>query len=250
MDRTNIKQKYEVVSNRKLSSDLYEMTLSGDTSMIAKPGQFINITIPNHFLKRPISIADWDDEKMVIIYRIAGKGTKWLSLLTSGDKLECLSGLGNGFTVENNRRLIIGGGAGVPPLYGLAKRVVTAGIKPIFILGFRNADEIFYLAEFKALSDEVYVATDDGSFGQKGTVCDLLTVRGLTDIPYYACGPLAMLKSVCHISQTNGQLSLEERMGCGFGACMGCSIKTKNGPKRICKEGPVLSSEELLWDVI
>lgn len=250
MERSNIEQIYEIKSNRILNKGLYEMVLSGDTSMIVNPGQFINIAIPGCFLRRPISIADWKEKELMIIYRVVGKGTDWLSSLKSGNELRCLSGLGNGFAIEPDRHLLVGGGVGIPPLYGLAKGMIARGIKPAVVLGYKSADDIFYLEEFKALTDEVWVATDDGSHGFKGTACDLLKEKELLNIPYYACGPLAMLRSVYKISQADGQISLEERMGCGFGACMGCSIETKNGPKRICKEGPVLRSEELLWDVI
>lgn len=237
---------YSVTENRGLAPGVWEMSLAGDTSPITAPGQFINIRLDGFFLRRPISICDWNDTGLTIIYKVVGKGTAAMSAMEPGQKLDVLSGLGNGFDVARcgRRTVVIGGGAGVPPMYGLAKALLAAGKTPIAVLGFNTKSEVFYEDEFRQLGIETIVATVDGSYGVKGFVTDALPRA----YDYFcACGPLPMLKAVYSASSTSGLLSFEERMGCGFGACMGCSCKTKYGNKRICRDGPVLEKEEIIW---
>ena len=237
---------YTVASNRPLTADVWEMRLLGDASPITAPGQFINIRLEGLFLRRPISVCDWDREGLTIVYKAVGRGTRAMAAMTSGEKLDVLSGLGNGFDVEKcgGRTLVIGGGVGTPPMYGLAKALLAAGKTPVAVLGFNTQSEIFYEDRFKALGVETVTATADGSYGVRGFVTQALPER----YDYYcACGPEPMLKAVWAAAGTSGQLSFEERMGCGFGACMGCSCETKYGGKRICKDGPVLEKEEILW---
>jgi dihydroorotate dehydrogenase electron transfer subunit len=222
------------------------MRLEGDTGAITAPGQFINIRLDGLFLRRPISICDWDGQGITIIYKVVGKGTAALGGMEQGQELDVLCGLGNGFDVSRcgERTLVIGGGVGVPPMYGLAKALLRAGKTPVAILGFNKKEEIFYEDKFRELGIETTVTTVDGSYGVKGFVTDALP----EEYGYFcACGPLPMLKAVYNAAATSGLLSFEERMGCGFGACMGCSCRTKYGNKRICKDGPVLEKEEIIW---
>ena len=237
---------YRVEYNKELTPDVWEMRLAGDTGAITAPGQFLNIRLDGLFLRRPISICDWDSEGVTIIYKVVGKGTAALKSIGPGRELDILCGLGNGFDVTKcgMSTLVIGGGVGVPPMYALAKALLRSGKTPVAILGFNKQDEIFYEDRFRALGVETVVTTVDGSYGKKGFVTDAFPER----YDYFcACGPLPMLKAVCDTAVTSGLLSFEERMGCGFGACMGCSCKTKYGSKRICKDGPVLEKEEILW---
>ncbi len=237
---------YTVTGNQELAPGVWEMSLAGDTSPITTPGQFINIKLDGFFLRRPISVCDWDSRGLTIIYKVVGKGTAVMSAMQPGQELDVLSGLGNGFDVAKcgQRTVVIGGGAGVPPMYGLAKALLAAGKTPSAVLGFNTESEIFYEDQFRKLGIETVVTTVDGSYGQKGFVTDALP----ENYDYFcACGPLPMLKAVYNASSTSGLLSFEERMGCGFGACMGCSCKTKYGNKRICKDGPVLEKEEIIW---
>lgn len=242
-----MKQSYFTVeSNKKIATAVYKMVLAGDTKDIKRPGQFVNIRLEGKYLRRPISVCDYDGETLTIIYKVVGEGTAQMAEMQKGKVLDILSGLGNGFDVEKSgdRPLLIGGGVGVPPLYNLAKRLSEQGKKVSVIMGFNKADEIFYADEFSRIAD-VKVTTADGSFGIKGFVTDAMDK---TDYSYiYTCGPEPMLKAVYNASNTDGQFSFEERMGCGFGACMGCSCKTKYGTKRICKDGPVLVKEEIIW---
>ena len=237
---------YRVEYNKQLSKDVWELRLSGDTGAIAAPGQFINIKLDGCFLRRPISICDWDNEGLTVIYKVVGRGTAVLRGVEPGQDLDILCGLGNGFDVSKcgPRTLVIGGGVGTPPMYGLAKALLKAGKTPAAILGFNTKSEIFYEERFRALGIETVVTTVDGSYGTKGFVTDALP----ESYDYFcACGPLPMLKAVYNAAETSGLMSFEERMGCGFGACMGCSCKTKYGSKRICKDGPVLEKEEIIW---
>ena len=243
-----IRDLYHIHSNRWLKGDVWEMRLIGDVYPITAPGQFINVKADGHFLRRPISVCDWDEETamITIVYKVVGKGTEALSRMQSGQALDVLCGLGNGFDVSKcgEKTLVIGGGAGVPPMYGLAKELLRAGKTPVAILGFNTIKEMFYVDDFQALGIETIVTTVDGSFGVKGFVTDALP----EEYDYFcACGPLPMLKAVSDAASTSGLLSFEERMGCGFGACMGCTCKTKYGDKRICKDGPVLEKEEIIW---
>ena len=236
---------YKIKSNQALTADVFKMVLEGDTSAITAPGQFINIQLEGKFLRRPISVCDFDDSTITIIYKVVGEGTAQMSKLQQGEELDCLVGLGNGYDISKSKApLVIGGGVGIPPLYNLTKRLLTDGQKPIVILGFNTESEIFYLEEFRALGCEVRVTTVDGSFGTKGFVTDAM---GADYDYFYTCGPMPMFRAIEAKVQTSGQYSFEERMGCGFGACMGCSCKTKYGYKRICKDGPVLEREEIVW---
>ena len=237
---------FTVTANEKLTEGVMRMVLTGDTADIAGPGQFVNIKLNGLFLRRPISVCDLTGDRLTIIYKIVGKGTEETALMEPGQELDVLTGLGNGYSLEESGEapLLIGGGAGVPPMYLLAKKLIEAGKKPTVILGFNTASEMFYEEEFKALGAEVKVTTADGSYGIKGFV----TAAMGDDYSYfYACGSEAMLRAVADASVTGGQLSFEERMGCGFGACMGCSCETLYGSRRICKDGPVLRKEEVIW---
>lgn len=237
---------YTITENKKLNKNIYKMILSGDTSGISAPGQFINIKLDGFFLRRPISICDYNGESITVIYKTVGDGTEFMSTLTEGEKLDCLVGLGNGYTLNNAEKpVLIGGGVGVPPLFALAKALINKGVTPEVILGFNSDDEIFLEKEFKALGCKVNVTTVDGSYGVKGFVTDVL--NGLDYDYFYTCGPMPMFKAIEKTAKTDGQFSFEERMGCGFGACMGCSCKTKDGYKRICKDGPVLERSEIVW---
>lgn len=236
---------YKILSNKKIARDVFEMVLEGDTQYITAPGQFINIQLEGKFLRRPISVCDYDDTTVTIIYKVVGEGTEMMSALPVGETLDVLTGLGNGYDIsQGTKPMLIGGGVGVPPMYNLCKKLIAAGQKPVVILGFNTKDEIFYEDEFKALGAEVRVATADGSYGIKGFVTDAF----IDDYDYfYTCGPMPMFRAIETKVTTSGQYSFEERMGCGFGACMGCSCKTKYGNKRICKDGPVLVREEIIW---
>ena len=237
---------YTIESNRPLTADVYEMRLLGDTSAVTAPGQFINIKLDGLFLRRPISVCDWDETGITIIYKVVGKGTGQMSRMGKGETLDVLTGLGNGFDTAKcgDKTLVIGGGVGVPPMYGLAKALKASGKTPVAILGFNRSEEIFYVDEFEALGIETIVTTVDGSCGVKGFVTDALPEH--YDF-FCTCGPEPMLKAIYNATTTTGLLSFEERMGCGFGACMGCSCETKYGKKRICKDGPVLEKEEIIW---
>jgi dihydroorotate dehydrogenase electron transfer subunit len=238
---------FELLSNKKIAKNTYEWVLSGDVSDITAPGQFVNIKLDGFYLRRPISVCDVQDDVLTIIYKVVGKGTEAMSKMESG-KLDILTGLGNGYdlTTAGEKPVLLGGGVGVPPMYLLAKKLIAEGKIPTVILGFNKQEEIFYEEEFKALGCQVYVTTVDGSYGIRGFVTDALKLVDYTH--FYTCGPEPMLKAVYKASTTSGQMSFEERMGCGFGACMGCSCKTLTGYKRICKDGPVMRKEEILWE--
>lgn len=238
---------YKIIENEKLVENVYRMRLEGDVSDITACGQFINIQIDGLYLRRPISVCDKDDSSVTIIYKTVGKGTEKMCKMQTGERLNVLSGLGNGYdlTRSGEKPLLIGGGVGVPPLYMPAKKLREQGKKVTVILGFNTQKEVFYEEQFKTLGCEVAVTTVDGSYGKKGFVTNALP----EDYSYfYACGPEPMLKAVYKASKTSGEMSFEKRMGCGFGACMGCSCKTITGYKRICKEGPVMKKEEILWE--
>ena len=238
---------FKVIENKGIARDVYKMVLCGDTSEITQPGQFVNIKIDGMFLRRPISVCDRDGETLTLIYKVVGEGTEMMSRYEEGRELDVLTGLGNGYdtSLSGDTPLLVGGGVGVPPLYLLCKELVAQGKKPSVVLGFNNVEDVFYEDEFKALGVSVRVATADGTYGTKGFVTDAM--NGLVYSYFYTCGPEPMLKALFRATTTEGQLSFEERMGCGFGACMGCSCKTVTGYKRICKEGPVLKKGEILW---
>ena len=238
---------FEIKENTALTASVYKMTLAGDTSAITAPGQFVNIKLDGFYLRRPISVCDCVDGLLTILYKVVGKGTEVMSKMKVGEKLDVLTGLGNGYDLElaGDAPLLIGGGVGVPPMYMPAKMLREAGKKVSVILGFNTGDEVFYEDEFRALGCDVTVTTVDGSYGVKGFVTNAM--EGLDYSYFYTCGPEPMLKAVYEKSETSGQFSFEERMGCGFGACMGCSCKTVTGNKRICREGPVLLKEDIIW---
>ena len=238
---------FEIVRNEALTADVYRMQLAGDTSAITAPGQFVNIKLAGKFLRRPISVNDCKDGLLTIIYKVVGKGTAQMADMHAGEELDVLVGLGNGYDLAEagDHPVLLGGGVGVPPLYMLAKELLAMGKRVSVVLGFNKASEVFYEEEFRALGADVTVTTVDGSHGTKGFVTDALPA----DYTYfYTCGPEPMLKAVYKATNTSGQMSFEERMGCGFGACMGCSCKTLTGYKRICREGPVMRKEEILWE--
>ena len=237
---------YTIAENSHLASGVYRLRLEGDTSAITRPGQFLELRLPGFFLRRPLSICDWDDGSVTILYKVVGGGTDWLRTCQTGQTLSALTGLGNGFDVDACGAVtaVVGGGIGIAPMYGLAGRLLAAGKTPVAVLGFNSASDRFYDEEFRRLGVETIVSTADGSYGVRGFVTDALPEK--YDL-YCACGPLPMLRALCGAADRPGFLSLEARMGCGFGACMGCTIQTLSGPRRVCKEGPVFREEELLW---
>jgi len=238
---------YTITENTALTRDVWRMVLAGDTSAMTAPGQFVEISLEGFFLRRPISVCDYDDSSITIIYKVVGQGTDAMTRLKAGDTLDLLTGLGNGFDPAKSGEapLLVGGGVGVPPLYNLAKKLLAAGKKVNVILGFNKAEEIFYAEEFKALGANVTVTTVDGSVGVKGFVTNALP-ESISFV--YTCGPLPMLKALHALPQLkDGQFSFEARMGCGFGACVGCTVPTKDGYKRVCKDGPILFKEEIVW---
>ena len=239
---------FEIVSNKALTENVFQMVLKGDTTAITAPGQFVNIQLEGLYLRRPISVCDLDGDKLTIVYKAVGKGTEQMSRMCAGEKLDVLTGLGNGYdlSLSGDKPVLLGGGVGVPPMYLLAKELLKQGKIVSVILGFNTKSEIFYEQEFKDLGCDVTVTTVDGSYGTKGFVTTALENMEYTY--FYTCGPEPMLKAVYKASATSGQMSFEKRMGCGFGACMGCSCKTLTGYKRICKEGPVMKKEEILWE--
>ena len=238
---------FEITENRIIAKNTYLMVLKGDVSDITASGQFINIKLDGFFLRRPISVCDVNADSVTIIYKVVGQGTEVMAKMSAGEKLDVLTGLGNGYDLSKSgeKPLLLGGGAGVPPMYMLCRLLIKEVKKPTVVLGFNAKDEVFFEDEFKALGAEVIVTTADGSYGEKGFVTDAM--KRLDYTYFYTCGPEPMLKAIDKTAVTSGQLSFEERMGCGFGACMGCSCKTKYGNKRICKDGPVLEREEIIW---
>ena len=238
--------KFTLVENKCIAKNTYLWVLEGDISHITAPGQFVNIKLDGFYLRRPISVCDAEDGRLTIIFKAVGEGTEKMAAAKCGEEYLILTGLGNGYdtAVSGDKPLLIGGGAGVPPMYMLAKKLIAEGKCPTVILGFNTAEEVFFTEEFTAIGCKVLVATADGSVGIKGFVTDAMDVEYTY---FYTCGPEPMLKAIYGKATTSGQLSFEERMGCGFGACMGCSCKTKYGNKRICRDGPVLVKEEIIW---
>lgn len=237
---------FEITENRKIAKNTYLMRLSGDTSEIVRPGQFVNIRLDGKYLRRPISVCDREGDMLTLIYKAVGSGTLMMSEMKPGKNLDLLTGLGNGYDTgkSGENPLLIGGGAGVPPLYLLCRNLIAQGKRPTVIMGFGSSDEVFFESEFSSLGADVIVTTADGSRGMKGFVTDAIK-DGYSYV--YTCGPEPMLRAVYSAVNTGGQFSFEERMGCGFGACMGCSCRTKYGYKRICRDGPVLEKEEIIW---
>ena len=236
---------FEISSNQALTRDVYKMVLRGNASGITNPGQFVEIALPGKFLRRPISVNDWDADSLTLIYKVVGQGTEQMAQLPVGTKLDVLTGLGNGYDTarSGDKPVLVGGGVGVPPLYALCRKLLAEGKKPSVVLGFNRESEIFLAREFEELGVPVSIATADGSFGTKGFVTDVL--KAMAYSYFYSCGPMPMFRAMEQVVKTSGQYSFEERMGCGFGACMGCSIQTKSGAKRVCKDGPVFIREEV-----
>ena len=239
--------RFAIKQNTPLTSCVYRMVLQGDTSAITAPGQFVQVQVPGFYLRRPISVCDWDSETLTLVYKVVGNGTDAMCRMIPGTELDLLTGLGNGFDITRcgERPLLIGGGVGLPPMVGLCRCLMQAGKHPTVLAGFNTADEVFLREDVEKLGAPFVLATMDGSAGIKGLVTAALPEIDFTDI--CACGPLPMLKAIMNADDHPAQLSFEERMGCGFGACMGCSCKTLTGNKRICKEGPVMESEEIIW---
>ena len=238
---------FKITSNEKIARDIFKMTLAGDTSAITAPGQFVNIKLDGFFLRRPISVCDCVGENLTLIYKTVGRGTEQMSRMAAGDELDLLTGLGNGYNTKKSggSPLLVGGGVGVPPMYMLCRKLISEGKNVTVVLGFNSKDDVFYENEFRALGADVHITTADGTYGTKGFVTDVIKIIQYTF--FYTCGPEPMFRAMHKIMKTPGQYSFEERMGCGFGACMGCSCKTLTGNKRICKEGPVMESEEIIW---
>ena len=238
---------FKITSNEKIARDIFKMTLAGDTSAITAPGQFVNIKLDGFFLRRPISVCDCVGENLTLIYKIVGHGTEQMSRMATGESLDLLTGLGNGYNTKKSggSPLLVGGGVGVPPMYMLCRELISEGKNVTVVLGFNSKDDVFYENEFRALGADVHIATADGTYGIKGFVTDV--IKDMQYTFFYTCGPEPMFRAMHKIMKTPGQYSFEERMGCGFGACMGCSCKTLTGNKRICKEGPVMESEEIIW---
>ena len=236
---------FVIRSNEALTGVVYKMVLEGDTSAITNCGQFVDLRLPEKYLRRPISVCDYDEATLTLIYKVVGSGTEIMSTLPVGTKLDVLTGLGNGYdtSLSGERPVLVGGGVGVPPMFNLCKKLIAEGKQPQVVLGFNTGAEVFLAEEFKELGAEVYIATADGSVGTKGFVTDV--IKGLSYTYFYSCGPMPMFKAMEQVMTTSGQYSFEERMGCGFGACMGCTIQTKNGYKRVCKDGPVFFREEV-----
>lgn len=239
---------YRLIENTRLTASVWRMKLAGDTSAIKAPGQFVQLTVPGFFLRRPISVCDWDEQTLTLVYKVVGQGTEAMSAMRTGLELDLLSGLGNGFDTSRcgERPLLIGGGVGLPPMIGLCRQLLKEGKHPTVLAGFNTASEVFLKDAVDTLGAPFVLATMDGSDGVKGLVTDAMGNLDFTDI--CACGPLPMLKAIMKTSDKPAQLSFEERMGCGFGACMGCTVKVKGGYKRICKDGPVLDREEVIWE--
>ena len=236
---------FTIVSNEALTDAVYKMILEGDTSAITNCGQFVDLRLPEKYLRRPISVCDYDEKTLTLIYKVVGSGTEIMASLPVGTQLDVLTGLGNGYdtSLSGDRPVLVGGGVGVPPMYNLCKKLIAEGKHPQVVLGFNVEAEIFLAKEFEALGAEVYIATADGSVGTKGFVTDV--IKNLSYTYFYSCGPMPMFKAMETIMTTSGQYSFEERMGCGFGACMGCTIEVKSGYKRVCKDGPVFFREEV-----
>lgn len=247
-----IKNEYKIISNRQLTHKTWVMTLLGDTGCISEPGQFVNVAIPGKYLRRPISICDYNHERgeVVLLYDVVGEGTKAMSLMQPGEMIDMLNGLGKGFSTDVDCRtpLLLGGGIGCAPLMNLARHLKRQGMRPIAVLGYNTAYDGFGMEKwFNEIGVEAYIATVDGSAGTKGFVTDVIREKNLQGDYFYGCGPLPMLRALCLGLDIPGEVSMEARMGCGFGACMCCSLETTVGSKRICKEGPVFKKEELIW---
>ena len=238
-----------VTKNEALTPLIYEMHLAGDVSGVTCAGQFVEIALDGLYLRRPISVCNYEEGELTLIYKVVGKGTDLMSQMAEGTQLDVLTGLGNGFNIDHEceKPLLVGGGVGVPPLYRLTRDLIARGKEVTVVLGFNTESEIFYAEKFEEAGAKVIIATADGSVGIKGFVTNAIAESGVDADYFYSCGPLPMLKALCQSLEIDGEVSLEERMGCGFGICMGCSIQTTKGAKRVCKEGPVFKKEEVIW---
>ena len=238
---------YRLVENTQLTKTVWRMKLQGDTSAIKAPGQFVQLTVPGFYLRRPISICNWDEETITLVYKVVGQGTEAMSAMKNGMEIDLLNGLGNGFDTSRcgDKPLLIGGGVGLPPMIGLCRQLLAEGKHPTVLAGFNTESEVFLRDAVEEMGAPFVLATMDGSAGVKGLVTDAMKDLEFTDV--CACGPLPMLKAIMNATVAPAQLSFEERMGCGFGACMGCTVKVKGGYKRICKDGPILDREEVIW---
>ena len=238
-----------VTKNEALTPLIYEMKLAGDVSGVTRAGQFVEIALDGLYLRRPISVCNYEAGELTLIYKVVGKGTNLMSQMAEGTQLDVLTGLGNGFDIDHEceKPLLVGGGVGVPPLYRLTRDLIARGKEVTVVLGFNTESEIFYAEKFEEAGAKVIIATADGSVGVKGFVTTAIAEGGVEADYFYSCGPLPMLKALCQSLEIDGEVSLEERMGCGFGICMGCSIQTTKGAKRVCKEGPVFKKEEVIW---
>ena len=238
-----------VTKNEALTPLIYEMKLAGDVSGVTRAGQFVEIALDGLYLRRPISVCNYEEGELTLIYKVVGKGTNLMSQMAEGTQLDVLTGLGNGFDIDHEceKPLLVGGGVGVPPLYRLTRDLIARGKEVTVVLGFNTESEIFYAEKFEEAGAKVIIATADGSVGVKGFVTTAIAEGGVEADYFYSCGPLPMLKALCQSLEIDGEVSLEERMGCGFGICMGCSIQTTKGAKRVCKEGPVFKKEEVIW---
>ena len=236
---------FTIISNEALTDVVYKMVLEGDTSAITNCGQFVDLRLPEKYLRRPISVCDYDSATLTLIYKVVGAGTEIMAQLSAGTKLDVLTGLGNGYdtSLSGDAPVLVGGGVGVPPMFNLCRKLIAQGKRPQVVLGFNTGAEVFLAEQFKALGADVHIATADGSVGVKGFVTDV--IKNLNYTYFYSCGPMPMFKAMEGVMTTSGQYSFEERMGCGFGACMGCTIQTKSGYKRVCKDGPVFFREEV-----
>ena len=237
---------FEIIENQPIAHDIFRMRLVGDAHGISAPGQFVNIALEGCFLRRPISVSDYDDHGLTLIYKVVGRGTEKMSTLHVGEMLDVMLPLGNGFTVASHQHpLVVGGGVGIAPLYALTKRLGNATV----VLGVRSKEDLFFEREFSALGAKVFIATEDGTLGTKGFVTDAIRENAINFDYFYTCGPMPMMKALAAMMRptTSGQLSFEERMGCGFGACMGCSLQMLSGSKRVCKDGPVFNMEDVIW---
>ena len=239
---------FTILANRQLTATVWRMELTGDTSAIVRPGQFVQVQLPGFYLRRPISVCDWNENALTLVYKVVGQGTEAMAAMAPGETVDLLTGLGNGFDVSlaGEHPLLIGGGVGLPPMIGLCRALIAAGKKPMVLAGFNTAEEVFLQEDVEQLGAPFVLATMDGSAGVKGLVTDAM--QGLTFDSVFTCGPLPMLRAIYNATDVPAWFSFEERMGCGFGACMGCTVKVKGGYKRICKDGPVLERNEIIWE--
>ena len=239
---------FTVLGNERISADVFDLRLSGDTSELVGSGQFVNADIPDLYLRRPISICDYSPGEMRLVIKIVGKGTQKMASLKEGDPVDLLVPLGNGFDTAKSGKTpyLFGGGVGVAPMVRLAKDLIGQGKKTTVVLGFNSSSDVILYDDYCRIvgKENVFVTTVDGSFGQKGFVTEV-NADGASFV--YSCGPLPMMKALDKAIECGAEYSFESRMGCGFGACMGCTLASAGGPVRVCREGPVFRKGEILW---